>query len=280
MRAVVLAVAYVIFSIFNVLYIKKMVTKKVDEAKDDLFAVEESSKKKTKVWPIVVLLSIVAIIAVLGYIKWEENFEISTFTKFHEWLTSATIGKHKVVSYVLGNVTAFGTWEIISMVVVLFVVSIIAAIMYKLSIDDVIDGAINGITKMVKPVLLMVLAYSIFVIIYWSAIVPTMVNWVLKAKYNAFSAALAAGISSVFTPDFGYTGYTIGQYLIAAYPKNINDILVIYPAINGFVQMIAPTSVILLAGLSYTKVSYKDWIKYIWKAALVLLVALLIIFVI
>ena len=280
-RISILVVTYVLFNAFNVLYIKKNIVKgknNIDETKDDKFAVEESSKKKVKVWPIIVLLAIVAIFAILGYVKWSENFDIKVFEDFHKWLTELTIGKHTIISYILGKVTAFGTWEIISMILVLFIVAIISAIVYKISIDDVIEGATNGLSKMIKPVLLMVLAYSIFVIVYWSPIVPTIANWILKTKFNSFSAAGTALVSSLFTADFGYTGYTIGQYLSAAYTKNIKEIFVIFPAMHGFVQMIAPTSVILLAGLSYTDVSYKEWIKYIWKFALALLLILLIIF--
>ena len=33
--------------------------------------------------------------------------------------------------------------------------------------------------------------------------------------------------------------------------------------------MIFPTSVFLIAGLSLFNVSYKEWMKYIWKFALV-----------
>ena len=257
-----------------------MVKTKANDVKEDKFAVDESSKKKTKVWPIITLLAITFVFALLGYVKWEENFGIKVFNNFHTWLTGLTIGKHTVVSYVLGKVTALGTWEIISMVFVLFAVTIISAVIYKLSIDEVIDGAIDGVTKMVKPVIVMALAYSIFVIIYWSPIVPTMIHGLLKAKFSVLPTALSAFISSVFTPDFGYTGYTIGQSMAAAYTKNVGDVLVIYPVMHGFVQMLAPTSVILLAGLSYSNVSYKDWIKYIWKFAVVLLVALLIIFIV
>ena len=33
----------------------------------------------------------------------------------------------------------------------------------------------------------------------------------------------------------------------------------------GTAMLIAPTSLLLLAGLNYVNVSYKDWLKYIWR---------------
>ena len=131
---------------------------------------------------------------------------------------------------------------------------------------------------MVKPVILMILGYAVFVFIYWSPIVPTITNWILTSKFNPFSTTIAAFISSVFTADFGFVGYSVGSFLTAAYADNLNQIFVIYPAMHGFAQMIAPTSVILLAGLSYVGISYKDWMKHIWKFIVALLVLLLIVF--
>lgn len=282
-RLAILAVTYVLFNAFTLMYLKNNVLSKkskVDETKDDKFAVEESTKKRVKLWPIIVLLACVAIFAVLGYVRWEEQFKVKVFADFHDWLTKLTIGKHTVISYILGKVTAFGTWEIISIIPALVVVVLLACVVYKVSFDDIIEGVINGISKMIKPVLLMILAYSVFVIVYWSPIVPTICSWILKAKFNTFTTMGAAAVSSLFTTDFGYVGYTIGQYLNAAYAKNIKDVFVIFPVVNGYIQMIAPTSVVLLAGLSYSNVSYKDWIKFIWKFMLLLLLVLVVIFVI
>ena len=279
LRFALLCVAYVLFSIFNISHIKKAAkSKNIDETKDDSFAIENSTKKNVKVWPIAILLLIVCVFAVLGYVRWEEHYKITAFTKFHEWFVGLKIGKFAVGTSIFGKVTAFGTWELYSIFGVLLVVAILSSILYKLSFDDVIDGVINGVSKMVKPVILMVLAYSIFVIVYWSPIVPTITHAILSGKFNAIKTAFAALISSFFTADFGYVGYTVGQYLSAAYTNSLDKIFVIYPSMHGLIQMFSPTSVILLAGLAYSKVSYKEWFKQIWKFVLAMLIISLIIF--
>ena len=50
--------------------------------------------------------------------------------------------------------------------------------------------------------------------------------------------------------------------------------------LHGIVMMIIPTSILLVAGLSYMKISYKEWFKYIWKYLLEVLVIGIIIFII
>lgn len=280
MRFGVLAIVYVLFSLFNLTHIKKVIAskKKVDETKEDRFAVEKNTKKQVKVWPMVLLLTIVAVFSILGYIRFEEQFGITCFTKFHEWLHGLKIGEHTVISYILGGSLAFGTWELYSIFLILFIVMILSAILYKVSFDDFIEGIGSGLKKMAKPTMLVVLAYAVFVIIYWSPIVPTISHAFLKEKFNPFLTTIAAFISSVFTADFGYTGYSIGSFLTSAYAENMSQVFVIYPAMHGFAQMIAPTSVLLLAGLSYVGISYKDWLKHIWKFIVALLVILVIIF--
>jgi len=279
MRFAILAIAYVLFSVFNVLNVKKVLAgKKVDEVSADKFAVEKTTKKKIKVWPIVLLLAVVAVYAVLGYVRWEEQFEITCFTKFHTWLTGLKVGEHTVISYILGGALAFGTWELYSIFSVLLVVTLLAVIIYRISLDEIIDGISNGLAKMSKPTMLMILGYSIFVIVYWSPIVPTITNWIVNDKFNPLLTTIASFISSIFVADFGYVGYSIGSFLTSAYADNMKQVLVIYPAMHGFVQMIAPTSVILLAGLSYTGISYKEWLKHIWKFIVALLLVLVIVF--
>ena len=49
-------------------------------------------------------------------------------------------------------------------------------------------------------------------------------------------------------------------------------------SVNGLVSLVAPTSVLLVTGLSMYDVSYKEWLKNIWKIAVILLVLLLILF--
>lgn len=277
-RFIVLGAAFVIFNLFNVLYMKKAKKTKTEEKVEDKFEVEEPNRKKVNVWPMVILLVITLAVAVLGYVRWEEQFKITCFNDFHNWITGLKIGKTPVLSYILGKTAAFGTWELYSILFVLLIVALASVIIYRVKLDDVLDGVENGIKQMVKPVFLMVLGYSIFVLIYWSPIIPTMVNSVISKDFNVFTSSIAGFISSVFTADFGYTGYTIGGFMTAAYTSNMKEVAVIFPAMHGLTQIIAPTSVILLAGLAYTNVSYKEWMKYIWKFALAVLAVLIIIF--
>ena len=52
-----------------------------------------------------------------------------------------------------------------------------------------------------------------------------------------------------------------------------NVILIVslmFQTMYGLVMLIAPTSIFLIAGLSYLQIPYKEWVKYIYKFLLII----------
>ena len=76
-RLIVLVVAFVLFNFFTVLHARKVLKdKNVNEVEADPFKVSKVDKK-AKAWPVVVLFSILFVLIILGYIRWEGNFGIT-----------------------------------------------------------------------------------------------------------------------------------------------------------------------------------------------------------
>lgn len=283
-RAGILLLAYVLFNFFNVTHAKKVLTSKKDkkeETKEDIFATEEAKSKKAKTWPVAIGFIALLIFSILGFIDWQTNFEIEIFNTFHEWLTELAIKDHTIISYILGaNAAAFGKWQLYHIILIMILVLILSAFIYREKFDSILEGMGNGIQKMMKPIAIVTLIYVIFVFMYWSPIVPTIVSWIngLAEGFNPFLSTLSAGISSLFHTDFGYTGYALGNLFASFEGKNFDIMYTIYVTMNGLVGFIAPTGVIAMMGLSYCNISYKKWIQYIWKFALGMLICLLVIF--
>lgn len=276
----ILALSFVVYHFFTLQHMSKVVGKKnSDEAMVDLYSVEEDKNKNVKVWPMALFFLVIFLFMVLGYVNWAA-FEITIFDEFHTWLTELSVGKYTIISYILGNTAkSFGTWDLYSISIVLLVVLFLSILVYKMKFDDVLDNAIEGLKKMVKPALLMMLVSIVFVFVYWSPFTITISNWFLKMTegFNPFVSSIVAAINSFFHLDFGYTGYVLGSVL-STYGDFFGLAFVIFVAINGLILMVAPTSLFLLLGLSYLDIPYKKWMKHIWKVALILLVFLLILF--
>lgn len=282
-RAGVLVLAFVLFNFFTVNHAKKILSAKKSqkEESEDLFGIEEPSKKKVKAWPVALGFAIVTILIVLGFIDWKTNWNINIFENFHNWLIGLKIGDFAIISSILGaNAAAFGSWALYHINAIMAIVLLISAFIYRMNFDELIEGISEGVKKMLKPIGVIFLIYIIFVFMYWSPIVPTIVNWIvgLADGFNPFLTSIAAMVSSFFHIDFGYTGFALGG-LLATYDGNtFNIAYLIYTTINGFVCMFAPTSIVLMAGLSYCNIPYKKWFSYIWKFLVGMIVCLLVVF--
>ena len=276
----VLAFSFVVYHFFTLQHMSKAMSKKnKDEEIVDLYAVDEDKNKNVKIWPMSLFFVVIFCFVVLGYINWNA-FEITIFDEFHTWLTELSVGKYTIISYILGNTAkAFGTWDLYSISIVLLVVLFLSTLIYKIKFDDVLDFAIEGLKKIAKPAFLMMLVSCVFVFVYWSPFTITISNWFIgmTEEFNPFITSIVAAINSFFHLDFGYTGYVLGSVL-SAYGDSFHLAMVIFVAMNGLVLLVAPTSAFLMIGLSYLDIPYKQWIKHIWKVALLLLVFLLILF--
>lgn len=292
-RVGVLALAYILFNFFNVTYIKKQLSKKNkkenEEISDDIFQVEEPKKKNGKIWPMVLVFAILFIVAILGFMSWLDIFEIEIFQTFHEDFMKLSIGEFKIFENIFGGslpnmtyelVPAFGEWYLFTYSCVLAVITIIVAIISKMKFNDLLTNAWEGTKKMIRPILFLILAYLIFVFLYWSPIIPTIINEIggLTSSFNPFVTTLQAFIGSFFNSDFAYLGFNLSYYIGSYSGTEGNIVYLIYTTINGLVQFITPISVFLLFGLSYMDIPYKKWMGYIWKFLVGMLVCLLVIF--
>ena len=282
-RLIVLVVAFILFNFFTVLHAKKVLKdKKLNELESDPFKVEKLDKK-AKAWPVATLLIIMFIFIVLGYIAWEADFGITIFNTFHEKLIGLKIGEFSPFGTILGSLaSAFGTWteDIHIGSTILFVFSILIALVGRVGLNDYLEGAGEGIKKFLLPIGLFIGTYILMVAAYVSPFVPTITNFMFKnlSAFNPYLTALDALIANIFHGDFALTGLIVAPYFTTTFADKLPVIHTIFTTMYGFVGLCIPTSAILLIGLSYLKIDYKSWIKYIWMFVLAILVILLVLF--
>ena len=284
-RVIILVVAFFLYNFFLAFRLKKVLkenkkSNKKEDIKDVAFAIDSDSKKSKK-WPLVVLISIFFVLIVLGFVNWQ-SFGVKAFTNFHDWLSKISIGKNfNIFAYILGSkFRPFGEFDLISMMVLLIIFGLIISLAYKVKLSDVIINAVDGVKKMIMPILGVLGAYFVFSICALSPFMPAVTNWALNLVkgLNPYIASLVAFITSIFHVDLGYTAYSVGSFLTAAYAENIGIVHTIFYSMFGLVQVFMPTSVILLIGLNLMNIDYKNWLKYIWLFVLGMLIILLVLF--
>ena len=78
-------------------------------------------------------------------------------------------------------------------------------------------------------------------------------------------------VSNMYLKTTVLTGSTVNLRFLAT---------LIIQTLYGLVMLIAPTSVLLITGLAYYKISYKEWFKNVWKLLLQILIVIVIIIII
>ena len=102
----------------------------------------------------------------------------------------------------------------------------------------------------------------------------------LASKFNVILGTIAGLFTSLFSVEYQYTLSLVGSYLTTAYSDFAKQIPIMLQSTYGLASMFAPSSAILLIGLSYLGITYKEWMKYIWKFVLAMFIVILVLMVI
>ncbi len=275
---------YGLFNFFSYMHVKKILKSRVDEVSEDKFVLPEKTEK-AKIWPVIVILSVLAVYTIVGYISWSDAFSIDIFDSFNTWLVGLSIREVPVISYFLGTSYAFGTWDLYTIQMFMLLATGILALMYHIKLDDLIKSFGEGAKKMLKPILVVLLVYVVCIFTVMFPVMPTIVAWIMGAVKSVTTfggvllTSLSAIISSVFNVELRYSVSSLMPYFANVFGNDTANpvIAIIFQSFYGFVQFFAPTSLMLMLGLSYLEIPYKEWFKYIWKFVVGLFVIILLI---
>ena len=229
---------------------------------------------------------------ILGTANWSGILGADNwFATAHTSWTEFTIGKFDILNKLFGaeTIPAFGAWNdpsarfnIYSMLLIWSMV--VLPLVYRTKFDDAFDGFVDGLKSFVVPALLVLLACSLHLFVYFNDVLtPVMTDFLKSSKeFNVFISSIYTIINSIFYVDYFYFASFIVYSITQVYTdKTVLSILdIMFINLHSLVMLVAPTSTILLASLSISDVKYTEWIKYIWKLALPLLLVSLSVFMI
>ena len=243
-----------------------------------------SSRKKVTLWPMIVAFSLLFVILVLAFISWSGAFANTAFEKATEAVTGFELFGFPLFGKLLGSVNPFGVWTVSDMITVTVVIMLLLALIYKVSFDDVVDGFVSGAKRALAPAVLIILIYTCLVIVTYHPFQLVIYKAILglTKKFNIVTSLLVAILSSLFNVDPAYAFQSSLPYLTSVVKSTKNYPLVglMFQSVYGLIMLVAPTSVILMGILSYLEISYKTWLKTIWKLLVELFAVLLVIFII
>lgn len=238
------------------------------------------------IWPFTLMFILFFVLLVLAYLPWVNGFGVNAFTDATKAVSEFELFGFPIFGKLLGTVNSFGNWTVVDMLLPMTLIILFLALVYKVKVQDVLDGALAGIKKALPLGLIVVLLYACLVIVTYHpfqlVIYKTLLGVIDKFGFvGALMSSLCAMLASIFNVDPSYTFQSVLLYLASVVTDStVYPVIgVIFQAMYGFTMLFAPTSVILMVVLSYLDIPYTKWIKTIWKLLLEILAVLLIVFI-
>lgn len=263
-------------------------TAKVNKGKnkeENIPLYEKNAKKSVSSKGLVITSIISLIILFVGMINWNGLFGIELFDNVHKSIIEFKIGGYTLFGKLIGTLPAIGAWTNYEVAIILIIVTFIIGKLYKLSFDEIIEAMADGIKKMAPVAAATIIANIIFLLMNSNpdgyTIFALICNFILNLAdgLNAITVGLASLVGSIFFNDFPYLLSAMYAPITSLY-NTYSMIGIIAQSVHGLVQLIAPTSAILVAGLIYFDVDYIEWLKKLWKLFLGLLVVIVIVVII
>jgi len=268
------------------LYFKADILKgknKVELNEEMLFIEKEEGSKTQKIWPLVTTFILILVFYILGLTPWSNMYSFAGFENFHNSLMEVHIGNFAVFKSFLGNsLASLGTWTIADACSIILIFAAVLVLAYKVKWEEAYKGIISGLTKMLPTAMLVLVASLAFVIVSQSGALNTVIKVLAEITegINVFTYSLASFIGAALVNDVYITSYITGILsTVLGESANMPLLILIQQVMYGLAMLTVPTSVILLAGLSYLEVGYTEWLKNIWKFLLILAAASILILV-
>ncbi|MFA5409631.1 MAG: hypothetical protein WC343_12750 [Bacilli bacterium] len=249
--------------------------KEKEEINDEMLFIEKTEgPKKLKLWPIITVFSVIFGLYILGLTPWSKIYNLTLFSDIHTAVMNFSIGSFTISKSILGSsLAAFGEWSVSDATALLLLASIVLILIYRVKWEEAYKGAISGITKILPIAILVLLSNIVFVLASQSGILNTIINTIanITSGINVFTYSFASFIGACLSNEGYITSYITGILsTVVGDTANLSLLLFIQQVMYGIAMLVAPTSIMLLVGLSYLEVGYTTWMKYIWKFLLIL----------
>ena len=235
--------------------------------------VRKSTMKK--MIPLYVTFILLFVFVVLGFVNWNAYFGYEGFEKFLESLREAKVAEVGVFDAIFGSTIApFGQWQTYNLGVLVVFASIVLALIYRLKINDFFEAFGQGLKRAFPYAVIITLANIVLVNVYSSGIFYTISMGLTGKTVDVFTSSVTSMLASITYPDSGYSAQFTLTSLMGTAATNYEGLFAItFQAIYSLFLLISPTSILILFALYKTDTRYIDWIKYIGKYFLVLLIA-------
>ena len=242
-----------------------------EEAKDLIASKVEVKTKKGKVKssiPGIIIFDLILVMMIIGSLNFSNAFGVDVFEKFHQSVMNVKINGWPIFARILGSSlekASLGNWTSVEFTCLMLLATIVLSIIYRIKVDDILDDYKEGAKGFIMPALLVVLAYVSVVVTTNHPFLLTILKPLLTITdgFNSVTLSISMFITSIFKMEPYYIATSVLPYVGSIVEDTSVYALIgfITQGMQGLSMLIAPTSIVLLAVISYLKVNYTKWFK-------------------
>ncbi|MEH7352846.1 YfcC family protein [Neobacillus drentensis] len=221
------------------------------------------------------------VVMILGVIPWAYKFNITIF----EDLVKA-LGKIPFIGKLLGGMVPLGDWWFGELTMLFLTSSIIIAIIFKMGEENFTSTFINGARDLLGVAIIIGISRGITVVMDAGGMTATVLHWG-EGMLDNMGSILFTNLSFLFYLPLSFLVPSTSGLATLSMPimspladfAGIGRDLVItaYQSASGIVNLVTPTSAVIMGALAIARIPYSTYLKHVWKLVLGLAVIIMVI---
>ena len=277
---IVIDISIIIFTLLYMKKIKKNIKNSIsydtyEEVKKEYLKESQEelifTKKRKLIFNLFVLTFVIMIISI---IPWDYAFSISIFSNI-----TNNIKNIPFLGDLIGqNALAWGDWYFVETTMLFLVSAVILGIIYGFNEEEIVDSFIKGASDLLSVAMIIGVSRGIGVVMDDGHITASILHFgetnLIGISKSLFSIAVfifylplsflipsTSGLAGASMSIMGPLGELAGV--------GATKIVTAFQSAEGIINLITPTSAVVMGALSITKVSLGKWIKFVSPLLLV-----------
>lgn len=237
-----------------------------------------TGRQKAVIW----LFTATFVIMITGLIPWESlNSHFTIFNNLTKWLTNLPF-----LGVVIGkDMAPLGTWYFSEITMLFLFMSVIIMWVFHMKEDDFLDAFMKGMGDFVSVAMIVAVARGLQVVMNNGMITGTILHWgevglhgLSQSVFIVLTFIFYLPMSFLIPSTSGLAAATMGIIGPLGHFAHVSSSLIVtaYQAAEGWVNLITPTSGVVMGALAIGHVSLGTWIKWCARLLLYLLIAVIV----
>lgn len=256
---------------------KKLDIKDLDIFKSEEIPLYEKNESNKSSVPLIIMGIILLLIVFIGCINWTYAFDVSFFTEL-----DTKINDISLLPKVFGTLPVMGYFGNYDVAAIILIFAFMIKWLYSIKFDEFVDAFKDGMKQMITPAVYAILASTIFAVMVNSNnganISTTISNSILgiSDKFYVLTVTLLGFVGGFFFNDLAYLTNSMYSLLATYGSASVTIMGILLQTGYAIAMLCLPVSVVLVTALKYLNVSYKEWMKYIYKFLLAMFVLVIV----